>query len=294
MSEVSNKRLICLTRNSRRNANRRANRRAAKEVEALVAETKYSAAFARLVTEIADAEAKISEAKATITANISVVNITAKFYYDKAYADTFIRTVENAMIELSLHQFRLGDISIILAQPLKIDKEHYRRPKPGEAQERLERTRQAIVMAFTEKSISAQYMMDRSLPSNRDRNIRAAAKCHVRAIFLHENLKRSEALADAGISIMDLNPDSFCFGVNLPSGSVIPQVSCSVPSDANYPNMLDDLKNDNNHPSTLECALVGHNDDRAVRIDRLGYYDIRRFSTDSEVEAELLRLAAAR
>lgn len=139
-------------------------------------------------------------------------------------------------------------------------------------------------------------------------------KCRIRATILHDFLKKSKSLADAGCSVMDLpkyltaDEECFSFKVCLPKGSVVPMVNCSVPILAN--DEFVDWENDKDIPEILECSLIGDETVDTSAYHWLKYSDIYTlgvdskveakrpngcmFRTDSEVEAELLRIASVR
>lgn len=121
--------------------------------------------------------------------------------------------------------------------------------------------------------------------------VRAKVKCRVRATMLHDYLKKSKVLTDIGCSVMDFaQQDHYCFGVKLPLRSVVPIVSCSVPFDVCFHQLEQE---DYKPATTLECTLIGV-DYEPIYIGWLGYSNVRKFSIDSEVEAELLRIASTK
>ena len=112
--------------------------------------------------------------------------------------------------------------------------------------------------------------------------------CYRRAFALWRFLTTRSSLENLGLTF-ESPPDSFCFRIRFPGNCLVYELSISVPTDA----MGNRGDSQSGFPETLETALFDCNDD-LIYNEELGYGDICRFSSNEEVEIEILRLSAFR
>ena len=119
---------------------------------------------------------------------------------------------------------------------------------------------------------------------------RCRLKCSARSALLRRSIENSPELLQLGIVINyeKLDRDHHCFKVLLPEGSIIPKISCSVPTDANGNYDITDEE----VPKTLETAIMD-SDDKLISCEDLGYdgFYLPQFWKDEDLIQEILRVA---
>ena len=108
-------------------------------------------------------------------------------------------------------------------------------------------------------------------------------RCSEASIKLYEVLKTDQRLS----SLVSFEPHSgsHCFRIKFfnPIGKVH-GISISYPSDV--------YGNKSGNPNTIETALIDISD-KLCYIDELGYYDVCRFDSASEVVDEIVRISSS-